>query len=403
MTITTKHDNSKQSQEPTGSGSEEHRPLESATLVTPSSSAYDVSPQDSQPASKEMENANEDYEVSMRKPAYEEFGEVIEEFGEVIDFEDTNNEEEGGARMYSLRRFRQTCGQIVNHNHVQSVIVILIIINALIMGVATFDFVTDDEAMSRKFEKVDRTFLIIFTIELAFQIVYRGFRLFQDSWLTFDFVIVVSSWALESLQIIRAFRVFRVFRLITRVKPLRDLVTAIGSVMPRLYAITALSILVIYIYAVLFTELFSDLDLSSKYFTTLDASLFTCVELMSLEWVNPVREVMSHKDWAWFPFISYLMLMGFIMFNLILAVVCDAVSIVEENSRKSVRIEIDINTIYWGTHGRITELGDDMSKMSEEHVEMQKMIQQLGSALALPDKENQQAKNNTAKTTAVGL
>mmetsp|Transcript_674 Transcript_674/g.964 ORF Transcript_674/g.964 Transcript_674/m.964 type:complete len:385 (-) Transcript_674:662-1816(-) len=375
MTVTAKNDSSLRSKDSSGADNIDRLPLESATMPAP-----EISTRISN--SEEGDKGSERLRVRMSKTEFEEFGEVIDDAGD---------EGEDGVRVYSVRRFRQACGEIVNHPHVQAVIVTLIIINALIMGVATFDFVTDDPAMERKFEKVDRTFLIIFTIELAFQIVYRSIRLFQDSWLTFDFIIVVASWALESVQIIRAFRVFRVFRLITRVKPLRDLVTAIGAVMPRLYAITALSVLVIYIYGVLFTELFSDLELSSKYFDTLDASLFTCVELMSLEWVNPVREVMSHKDWAWFPFISYLLLMGFIMFNLILAVVCDAVSIVEENSRKSALLELDINTVYWGTHTRITDIGDDVIKMKEDQEEMQKLIEQLASALAIPEKDNQTA------------
>jgi hypothetical protein len=106
-------------------------------------------------------------------------------------------------------------GKIVNNYWVQLAIVLLIIINAMQMGVATFPFVQNDPAMMHSFDLVDEVFLIVFTIELGFQFIYHGLHLFMDGWLLFDFLIVVLSWSLQSLQIVRAFRIFRAFRLIT--------------------------------------------------------------------------------------------------------------------------------------------------------------------------------------------
>jgi hypothetical protein len=238
-------------------------------------------------------------------------------------------------------KFRLFCGKVVNNEHVQIAIISLIIINALIMGLATFDFVTDDPHVKDIFEKTDRSFLVLFTIEITMQFCYLGFTLFTDGWLAFDFFIVILSWSFESLQIVRAFRVFRAFRLFTRIKPLRDLVLAIGAVLPRVYAIGALLLLIFYIFSVLFTELFKDLPLSENYFGTLDASLFTCMELMTLEWSSIVREVMVYRLWAWAPFLAFILLTGFIVFNLIVAVVCDAVAVTEKTVRELDGIESD--------------------------------------------------------------
>lgn len=115
-----------------------------------------------------------------------------------------------------FRRFRLFCGTVVEAPIVQVAIIVLIVINALLMGVGTFDFVTEHPNVDRKFNIVDRTFLAIFSVESALQLIYRGVYLFLDGWLVFDFVIVIASWSLESLQIVRAFRIFRAFRLITR-------------------------------------------------------------------------------------------------------------------------------------------------------------------------------------------
>jgi hypothetical protein len=237
-----------------------------------------------------------------------------------------------------LRRFRLFCGAIVEAPHVQIAVIFLIIINALLMGLATFDFVTNDPSVDDSFQFVDRIFLTIFTVELGLQLIYRGVFLFVDGWLVFDFVIVVMSWSLESMQIIRSFRIFRAFRLVTRIGPLRELVLALGNVMPRLNAIFVLLALVFYVYGVLFTQLFRDLELSDRYFNTLPLSLFTCMQLMTLEWADIAREVMEIESWAWAPFLSFIQITGFIVFNLIVAVVCDAVSIVD----KQVKAEQDV-------------------------------------------------------------
>ncbi len=126
----------------------------------------------------------------------------------------------------AFNKMRLLCGDIVNHPKVQMLIIVLIVVNAVMMGIATFDFVTENPAVDHAFEKTDWAFLLIFTIELGMQFIYRGYTLFMDGWLVFDFLIVVLSWAFASLQIIRAFRIFRALRIITRIENMRDLVAA---------------------------------------------------------------------------------------------------------------------------------------------------------------------------------
>lgn len=228
-----------------------------------------------------------------------------------------------------LNNLRLLCGEIVNHHNVQLGIIVLIVVNAIMMGIATFDFVSENEHVDNVFEKTDMTFLIIFTIELALQLIYHGWTLFKDGWLVFDFIIVVLSWSFASLQIIRAFRIFRALRIITRIETMRNLVAALFDIMPRLGAITALLLLIFYIFAVLFTQLFGELELSAPFFTRLDYSLLTLFVMMTMEWADVARECMDQIWWAWAPFIAFIMITGFIVFNLIIAVVCDAVAVIE--------------------------------------------------------------------------
>ena len=46
-------------------------------------------------------------------------------------------------------------------------IIVLIAVNALMMGIGTFDFVEDNQKVNDTFELVDQIFLIIFTIEVT--------------------------------------------------------------------------------------------------------------------------------------------------------------------------------------------------------------------------------------------
>lgn len=302
---------------------------------------------------------------------------------------DPSKQQDGGWDKHSLQqqqsmiwKFRLICGKIVENPHVQLGIIVLIIVNAIFMGIATFDFVTDNENVEDGFSKLDRAFLSIFTVELVLQLIYRTSSYFTDAWLVFDFVIVVISWSLESLQIVRAFRIFRAFRLVTRIGPLRELVMAIGAVMPRMYAIAMLLLLIFYIFAVLFTELFREVQTEVNYFGTLDRSLFTCMELMTLEWAGITREVMSEKSWAWAPVMAFISVTGFIVFNLIVAVVCDAVAVVdrEVQAEKMGEFETDTTKLEKAQE-RIWDLTEHVEYMLHNQKELQEILISLNTQM----------------------
>jgi hypothetical protein len=297
-----------------------------------------------------------------------------------------------------LWRSRMLCGSLVNHEYVQISIICLIILNAVMMGLATMDAVTDNEVVDLIFSSIDQGFLVIFTVEVAMQLFYLGVTLFADGWLVFDLLIVILSWSFESLQIVRAFRIFRAFRLVTRVKPLRDLVLAVGAVLPRMYAIAALLLLIFYIFSVLFTELFSDLPLADNYFKTLDMSLFTCMEMMTLEWGEIAREVMLYHSWAWAPFTAFILITGFIVFNLIVAVVCDAVADTEKTVRKLDGFESDNPTnMLVEAQERIDLLHCHINDMLRTQESVQSMIESMAGELLHLEAEKMKSEHREAE------
>lgn len=267
-----------------------------------------------------------------------------------VDINDTDNNDGGGDGCGSSRerfnnkycndiqRIRKQCGAIVNNFYVQLVMVAFIVINAIMMGIATYDFIKDNPEYSRAFELTDKTFLVIFTIELVMQGIYHGIYMFKDGWLVFDFIIISISWAFQEVQIVRAFRIFRAFRLLTRVKIMRNLILALVEVMPRMAAIVLMLLLIFYIFGVMFTQLFSEVVfIDADYFGNLAWTFLTLFQIMTLDgWASISREAMETYWWAWLPFCAFVIISGFIIVNLIIAVICDAIGMLDEETQENL-------------------------------------------------------------------
>lgn len=239
--------------------------------------------------------------------------------------------------FHTLNDGRKWIGARVNDERVQNFILLLIVINSIMMGIATFEFVKTNEDLSYKFDLVDQIFLVIFTVESALQLFYFGWKLFKDGFLVFDLLIVIMSWALEGTQVIRAFRIFRALRLVTRVQVMRNLIMALFSVIPKMTAIGLLLLLIMFIFGVMFTTLFKGMypaELTQPYFESLFYSLFTLFQMMTLdEWADILGQVQVVYPWAWAPFIIFIILTGFIVVNLVIAVICDAVHVLGGESK----------------------------------------------------------------------
>ena len=250
-----------------------------------------------------------------------------EEFFDTFEYEARISEAERMKKKMSYTCIRQTIGDFANSVLFQLIITIFIIINAICMGLATYSFVYENPRTSEIFETMDLFFLIIFTVEIAFQLIYHGIYLFRDGWLVFDFVIILASWLFHDVQIFRAFRIFRVFRLLKRVKPIRDAVEAIFCVLPRMFYIGFFVTIIFCISAVLFTTLYKDLPTEEEYFISIDWSMFTLLQTMCLDdWSGIAREVMSYEKMAWLPFVAYVITAAFVLVNLFVAVLCKAIS-----------------------------------------------------------------------------
>ena len=93
----------------------------------------------------------------------------------------------------SVKVLRDKIGCFVNHDFVSNFIMFLIIMNSIMLGLATFPFVYDNPSIQHVFDLTDKIFQIIFTVELIMQLIYHDITLFKDGWLVFYFFVVLLS------------------------------------------------------------------------------------------------------------------------------------------------------------------------------------------------------------------
>jgi len=165
----------------------------------------------------------------------------------------------------------------------------------------------------------------VFVVEIGLRLaVWRG-RFFRDPWSVFDFVVVGVALlpATGPLAVLRALRVLRVLRLVSLVPSMRGVVSALLAALPGMASIIGLMALVLYVSAVMATNLFG--AIAPEFFGSLGASLFTLFQVMTVEgWPDIARGVMVQSPYAWIFFVTYLLIATFMVLNLFIAVVVNA-------------------------------------------------------------------------------
>lgn len=245
----------------------------------------------------------------------------------------------------------------------QNFIVALIIINGITMGLETSKEIV--QSYGSFLYIFDRLVITIFTIEILLRIYAHRVEFFKDSWSLFDFAIVAVSLmpSTGGFEIFRIFRVFRLFRLITVVPQMRKIVMALISVIPGMLSIAALLVLFFYIFAIMATQLYA--ETFPQWFGTLGESFYTLFQIMTLEsWsMGIVRPIMEVHPFAWVFFVPFIFMVTFIMVNLIVAIVVDAMSEINKEETSSVVSEIHSHDDKFSLE--IKELHNEIKELKE--------------------------------------
>ena len=251
----------------------------------------------------------------------------------------------------------------VESSQFQNFIIALIVINGITMGLETSKSFTYEYGSF--IDLFDIFVISIFTIEIILRIYVHRLSFFKDPWSIFDFLIVAVSLvpANAGFEILRILRVLRLLRLITVVPQMRKIVSALISVIPGMASIAALMSLLFYIFAIMSTQLYG--EKFPEWFGTLGASFYTLFQVMTLEsWsMGIVRPIMEVYPLAWTFFIPFIFIATFVMINLIVAIVVDAMA--EINKDESLHIVEEVHLGETSTNEQIIALRQEIKELKE--------------------------------------
>ncbi|MEL7447314.1 MAG: ion transporter, partial [Pseudomonadota bacterium] len=133
-------------------------------------------------------------------------------------------------------------------------------------------------------------------------------------------------------SVLRALRILRALRLLSVVPSMRRVIVGLFSAIPSIGTVIVMLSLLFYISAVMATNLFG--DVFPQWFGSLGASLYSLFQIMTLEsWsMGIVRPVMEIYPYAWAFFVPFILLTSFIVLNLFIGVIVNAMSEATEDA-----------------------------------------------------------------------
>ena len=209
----------------------------------------------------------------------------------------------------------------VESKRVQSFVIGIILLNALILGMETSRAAM--EAAGGILLALDKLCLLVFVAELGVKMFCYRSHFWRSGWNVFDFLVVAIAlvpgagiWA-----VLRSLRVLRVLRLLTAVPSLKKVVAAFIHSIPGLSGVMAVMAIFFYTMGVLATRLFGETH--PEWFGSLGASLYTLFQVMTLEsWsMGIVRPVMETHPWAFAFFVPFIIIATFTILNLFIGII----------------------------------------------------------------------------------
>lgn len=256
---------------------------------------------------------------------------------------------------------RDVVRRFVDCGPFQAIVLILILVNAVILGAETLPAVRGGAA--GWLALVDRLIVYAFTVEVALRFFAHRESYFKSGWNVFDFIIVMSSLlaATSGLSAIRAFRVLRVLRVVTVIPRMRLVVSALLDAIPGIASVGIVIILIVYVFAVIAANLYGPAH--PAIFGDVFTSMYTLFQVMTLEgWPDIAAEVGATHPRAWVFFLAFVLIATFTMLNLFVAIV---VRVAEE----------DADLCMADLHRTQGEIRDDLAALRAEIASLTKALE----------------------------
>jgi voltage-gated sodium channel len=236
-----------------------------------------------------------------------------------------------------------TCARIANASWFQYGIIAVILLNALVIGLETYDGI--DDRWGDELFILNEVFLGIFTVEILIRIMAYGRRpadFFRGGWNLFDFTVVGLAylpWIRESVTLLRIARLLRVTRLFSVMPGLRVVVLGISRSVGPILSLSALTFLLLYVYGIVGWAWFGDYDPAN--FGNIGRAMLSLFQILTLEgWNEFLDKEMQRYELAWVYFVSFVLIGTFVVLNLVIAIIVNSMDEVREMERRRALEEI---------------------------------------------------------------
>ena len=219
---------------------------------------------------------------------------------------------------------KDTVKAFVEHTMVQRFIIVLIVINAIILGMETSKSLM--QACGYWLTLANQIILYTFVVELLLRFFVYRLRFFTQPWSLFDAAVVLIALipASQAFSALRALRVLRVLRLLSTVPTMRKVIEGLLSAIPGIASVASIMLLFFYVFAVVGTHLYG--ATFPQWFGTLGNTMYTLFQIMTLEsWsMGIVRPVMESYPFAWVFFVPFILVTTFVVVNLVVGLVVNS-------------------------------------------------------------------------------
>ena len=209
----------------------------------------------------------------------------------------------------------------------QFVVISIIILNAITIGVNTYDL---SDLTKKLINYLDYSITVFFVIEIIIRFIGEPNKkdFFKSGWNIFDSTIVLISLIPipnnSSFLLLRLLRVFRVLRIISVIPELKKIIEALLNSVKRVFYVSLLLFIILYIYATIGSILFSE-DIPERW-SDLGVSMITLFQVLTLSsWEQVMLPLQDIYWWTWIYFFSFIIICGITMLNLLIAVLVDVV------------------------------------------------------------------------------
>ena len=226
-----------------------------------------------------------------------------------------------------MARVSPVCARIADSTSFNIAIFLVIVANAVVLGLETYDGIERD--VGESLGLLNDVFLGIFVVELVIRVLAYGKRpqdFFRSGWNVFDFVVIAADFVpglRENTTLLRLARLARVVRVVRILPDLRLLVVAVGRSLPGVASLSVMGVLLLYVYGMVGWLIFRD-HYPQDYGDIGDSMLTLFVLLSTENLPDQINKGLAVSDWTILYFVSFVLIAAFLLLNILIGVVINS-------------------------------------------------------------------------------